>query len=66
MLISSQKEILSHVRLFYSDFFSCKDDEQHEFDLKNVFSPKRKLSRPEAGNIDGPITIKELSNVLKI
>ena len=65
-LISSQKEILSHVRLFYSDLFSCKDDEQHELDWKNGFSPKKKLSRSEAGNLDGPITIRELSNVLKI
>ena len=62
--ITSQKEILRHIRKYYSNLFSCKDS-QDKIDITELFHSQRKLSIEEANNLDGPVTIEEIGVVLK-
>ena len=63
--LNSQQEILDNIRQYYSNLFSCKDDGLVEKDLHDLYTTKRKLSKEEARNLDGMITISELGAVLK-
>ena len=65
-LIQSQKEILAQIRQYYADPFSCKDKNgTEEENLEDLFTTKRKLTRFESEALNGPITITELSSIVK-
>ena len=65
-IVNTQKDILNQVKQFYADLFSCKDiNEDNTIDLDNLLSNSKKLSPEESNSLNGPLTITELSNVLK-
>ena len=65
-IVNTQKDILNQVQRFYVDLFSCKDiNEENTIDLDNLLSNSKKLSPEESNSLNGPLTITELSNVLK-
>ena len=65
-LIQSQKEILAQIRQYYADLFSCKDKNgTEEENLEDLFTTKRKLTSFESEALNGPITITELSSIVK-
>ena len=65
-IVNTQKDILNQVQHFYADLFSCKDiNEENMIDLDNLLSNSKKFSPEESNSLNGPLTITELSNVLK-
>ena len=65
-IINNQRDILNQVKCFYADLFSCKDkDEDYLNDLNNTLPNSKKFSPQESEGMNGPLTITELSNVLK-
>ena len=65
-IINNQRDILNQVKCFYADLFSCKDkDEDNLKDLNNTLPNSKKHSPEESKGMNGPLTITELSNVLK-
>ena len=65
-ILTVQKEILLHVKQYYSKLFLSKTETgEGERDLVGLISSKRKLSHEKASGLDGPINISELSNVIK-
>ena len=65
-LIQSRKEILAQIRQYYADLFSCKDKNgTEEENLEDLFTTKRKLTSFESEALNGPITITELSSIVK-
>ena len=65
-IINNKRDILNQVKCFYADLFSCKDkDEDNLNDLNNTLLNSKKLSPKESKGMNSPLTITELSNVLK-
>ena len=65
-IINNQRDILNQVKCFYADLLSCKNiDEDNLNDFKNTLPNSKKLSPEESIGMSGPLTITELSNVLK-
>ena len=65
-IVNTQKDILNQVKQFYADLFSCKNiNEDLMIDLDNLLSNSKKLSPEESNSLNSPLTITELSNVLK-
>ena len=65
-IINNQRDNLNQVKCFYAGLFSCKNiDEDNLNDFKNTLPNSKKLSPEESIGMSGPLTITELSNVLK-
>ena len=65
-IINTQKDIPLQVKNLYADLFCCKDNkEKNMFDLHSLVSNSRKLTPDESNKLNGPLTVTELSNVLK-
>ena len=66
-IVTSQKEILSEIRHYYSDLFRNRDTNLIESDLNEIGSIKRanKLSDHDSKTLEGLLTIEELGSALK-
>ena len=65
-IINTQKDILLQVKNFYAGLFCCKDNKEiYMIDLNNLVSNSRKLTPDESNKLHSPVTVTELSNVLK-
>ena len=57
---------MAQIRQYHADLFSCKDKNcTEEENLEDLCTTKRKLTRFESEALNGPITITELSSIVK-
>ena len=65
--ITEQKQILHEMKAFYSQLYSNRDQELTKPNLNDLFQDIdiRKLTPSEANELEGPITLDELSSTLK-
>ena len=67
IVIKNQKEILKEVRNFYQSLFGSRDDFLNEIDFQKLLKgqPIKKITTKEATNLEGYLTVQELSEALK-
>ena len=62
--ITKQEDILDYIRNYYENLFSNKDDVLESVDLKEILI-NVELPKVSSYKLEGPISMTELSNVLK-
>ena len=62
-----QEEILQEVKNYYEEFFKSKDNMLHNFNLQTLLQGQniKRITDAEAKNIEGYLTVQEISYALK-
>ena len=63
-----QEEILQEVKNYYEELFKSKDNMLHNFNLQTLLQGQniKRITDAEAKNIEGYLTVQEISYALKL
>ena len=66
-VLTNQKDILSEIKNFYASLFENKDDKLTTYNISKISSlmDSNCLTEQEANNLEGSLTIEEISTALK-
>ena len=66
-IITDQFDILNETKRFYEDLYASKDSQLEDIDLFELFrnTDIKRLNKDESDSLEGPITYREVSLILK-